>query len=423
MKKQRSKRLSLYSWCTYDWANSSFATVIITFVFSVYFARAIIGDETQGSAIWSYTIAFSGFFVALLSPIIGSLADHYGARKRFLAACTGVLVISTALLWYSTPTPSLYNIILTLSLVTLANIGFELGIVVYNAILPNLVNPSHMGRVSGLGWGAGYLGGLICLAIALTTFIGIGDFHPLLPLTTVDSANIRITAPFTALWIGLFSLPLFLWTHDTKRSGLNIRQALSKSFTQIKNTLGEISQHSNLVRFLIASMLYRDGLNTLFAVGGLYAAGSFDMSFQEILIFAIGLNLCAGIGAALFAFIDDSIGSKKTIIIALTALITLGTATVFIHSKSIFILVAMLLGIFIGPAQAASRTLAGRLTPKELSGQTYGFYAFTGKSTAFLGPLAFGLATSFFHSQRAGIVTILLFWLAGLLILIKVRDP
>ncbi len=420
--KGRSARLSAGAWCLYDWASSAFSTVIITFVFSVYFARGIIGDETTGSAIWAYLIAISGFFVAILGPVLGAVADHYGARKRWLVFFSVLCILATASLWFGLPDPSLYNIIFVALLVIVANIGFELSLVFSNAMLPYIAPQNMLGRLSGWAWGLGYMGGLVCLVLVLCGLIGLGDAPPWLSLPREASEHVRAAAPLAALWFLVFMAPLLLFTHDVARTGLSLRQAIGKGLGQLKDTIKNIRQHANLARFLIASALYRDGLNTLFAVGGLYAAGTFGMDFQEILIFAIGLNVTAGVGAMLFGFVDDYIGSKRTIMIALTALIILGGAIILVEDKTLFMILALALGVFIGPAQAASRTLAARLTPLDMAGQTYGLYAFTGKSIAFFGPLAFGLVTSLFGSQRAGMTTILFFWVAGIALLMKVRE-
>ncbi len=174
--------------------------------------------------------------------------------------------------------------------------------------------------------------------------------------------------------------------------------------------------------FLISSAIYRDGLVTLFAIGGVYAAGQFGMSFTEILIFAIGLNVTAGIGAFAFSFFDDARGSKNTIMISLIGLIVIGGIVLFVQDKYAFIVLSMGLGIFIGPVQAASRTMVGKLCPPENVVQSYGLYAFTGKSISFFGPLAFGLMTTTFGSQQAGMASIIAFWFVGLLILLKVKE-
>ena len=413
---------SVFAWCLFDWANSAFATVIVTFVFSVYFARGIVGDEVAGSAQWGYALAFSGILIALLSPPLGAIADDYGARKKFLTFFSLLCVIPTALLWFAVPDPSFGNVLMVLTLVVIANVGFELALVFANAMLPHIAPPSMLGRISGWAWGMGYLGGLLCLVLSLTGLLGLGDIKPFLSLPQGHSEHIRATGPLTALWFLIFMIPLLLFTDDIGHTGMSMKTAIRKGFADLAHTIRHVRHYKNLATFLVASMIYRDGLNTLFAVGGLYAAGTLGMSFQDILIFAIGLNVTAGIGAASFAWLDDGIGSKRTIMIALAGLIVTGIGVVMVEDKNIFIGLALVLGIFLGPVQSASRTMAARLAPPDRINQTYGFYGLTGKCISFLGPLAFAMATQAFDSQRAGIATILLFWVAGMLILSRVKE-
>ena len=412
-----STRKSIFAFCLYDAGNSAFGTVIITFVFSVYFARGIVGDETRGAALWSYAIAASGFLTALASPVLGAVADHYGARKPGLALFSALCIVPCALLYFAAPG----MVTLALALLVIANTGFEIALVYANAMLPHIAPPGLMGRVSGWAWGTGYLGGLVCLALTLFGLVGLGDMKPLLSLPREHSEHIRAAAPLTALWFAALTVPLLLWTNDVKKTGLTIAASVRKGLRQLGDTMRTARHQKNLLTFLIASALYRDGLNTLCAVGGLYAAGTFGMNFTEILIFAIGLNVTAGLGAAVFAHADDKWGSKRTVMIALAGLILSGAAILLTQDKNIFIALALALGIFMGPAQAAGRTMAARLSPPGMIAQTYGLYSFTGKSVSFFGPLAFGLATSAFGSQRAGMATIILFWGAGMLLLAKVR--
>lgn len=413
-----SRKKSILAFCLYDAGNSAFATVIITFVFSVYFARGVVGDETRGAALWSYAIAASGFLTALASPLLGAVADHYGARKPGLALFSTLCIVPTALLYFAAPG----MVTFTLTLLVAANTAFEIALVYANAMLPHIAPQNMIGRVSGWAWGAGYLGGLVCLALVLILLVGLGGMKPLLPLPQGHSEHIRAAAPLTALWFSLLTVPLLLWTHDVEKTNLKIGAGIRKGLRQLRETAQAARAHKNLMRFLIGSALYRDGLNTLFAVGGLYAAGTFGMNFTEILIFAIGLNVTAGLGAAVFAHADDKWGSKRTVMIALAGLLAAGAAILFTHDKNTFIALALALGIFMGPAQAAGRTWAARLSPPDMVAQTYGLYALTGKAVSFFGPLAFGLATHAFSGQRAGMATILLFWLAGMALLAKVTE-
>lgn len=420
---------SIFAWCLYDWANSAFSTVIITFLFSVYFTRGMIGDETIGSSMWSYAIAISGICIAILGPVLGAIADHSGRRKTWIFWLSMLCVIASALLWFAEPAVgdltfahNRHVVFGILFCVILANIGFELSIVFYNAMLSHIAPPHLLGRVSGWGWGVGYLGGIAALAFALFGFVGTESIAPWFSITGMDSANIRISGPLTAVWFLVFMIPLLLYTHDVERTPMRMGQAARLGLKQLWQSLREVRHHKNLVQFLVASAVYRDGLNTLFAVGGIYAAGVYGMDLAEILYFAIGLNIAAGAGAFLFAHLDDKIGSKPTVMASLFGLIIAGAAVLYTTDKHMFMMLAMGLGLFMGPVQAASRTLAGRLAPHGMVNQTYGLYAFTGKSVAFMGPLAYGAALHVYDSQQAGMFTIILFWVIGLGLLSMVEE-
>lgn len=415
-------RKSVFSWCLYDWANTAFSTVIVTFIFGVYFARQIVGDETEGSAQWSFAIAVSGILIAVLGPILGAVADNSGSRKKWIFWLSMFCIIPCALLWFATPDSSASHILFVLGLVALANVGLELSQVFYNAMLPHVAPEGKMGRVSGWAWGLGYLGGLTALALTLFGFVGLGEVKPFIALPTENFEHIRISGPFIALWFLIFMMPMLLFTKDVQIKVLGFWDALSKGLGQLAQSAKNVRKYKNLLTFLIASALYRDGLVTLFAIGGVYAAGQFGMEFTEILIFAIGLNVTAGLGAFIFAYVDDWIGSKPTIVISLIGLIVIGGAILLISDKLLFIILSIGLGTFMGPVQAASRTMVSKLCPENIITQGYGLYAFTGKSIAFLGPLAFGIATTIFETQQAGMATIILFWLSGLLLLLKVKE-
>ncbi len=217
---------SMAAWCFYDWANTAFGTVIITFIFGVYFSRHIVGDETEGSAMWSFAIAISGLIIAVLAPILGAAADQIGRRKPWIFVFSVFCVVPTALLWFVSPEVGQSAILPTLVLVALANIGYELAQVFYNAMLPDVAPKDKIGRVSGWAWGLGYVGGLIALAISLFVFIGVGDAKPLLDLPRDNFEHIRITAPFIALWFLLFMVPLFIFTPDRKLQSIGFVMAV-----------------------------------------------------------------------------------------------------------------------------------------------------------------------------------------------------
>ncbi len=418
---QKDKK-SIAAWCFYDWANTAFSTVIITFIFGVYFSREIAVDETLGSAQWSYTIAASGLIIAILAPIFGAMADQGGSKKRWILLFSMMCIIASSLLWFATPNSETPHILFILMLVAIGNIGLELSQVFYNALLPDIAPKKMVGRLSGWAWGLGYLGGLTALGIMLFFFIGVGDNPPLINLPRDEFEHIRIAGPFIALWFFVFMMPLLFFTKEVKAKTVDTKNAFKDGIRELVQNFKNLKQYKNIIRFLIASAIYRDGFVTLFAIGGVFAADQYGMDFTEILIFAIGLNISAGIGAIGFSFMDDYVGSKQTIIVSLMGLIGLGALVFFIEDKNSFILLALGLGIFIGPVQAASRTMVTKIASKDMIAQSYGFYALTGKSISFLGPLFYGLATSIFNTQLAGMGSIILFWIVGLILLFKVKE-
>lgn len=411
-------RRGLAAWALYDWANSPFTTLIITFVFPAYFARAIAGDETQGQALWGYAIAASGFFIAGFSPILGAIADAGGRRKPWLFAFTVLCITPSALLWFAEPDRA--SILPSLVLVGLANIGFEFGVAFNNAMLPDLVPEERIGRWSGWAWALGYAGGLAALIVGLVVFIERA--WPWLPLDRAQAEHVRIVGPLVALWFAVFTWPLFLWTPDRPTSGLSLRASVRRGLGALRATLRGLSAQRNLVRFLAAHMLYADALVGIFTFGGIYAAGTFGMTLAQVTLFGIVLNVTAGLGAFGFAWVDDWIGSRRTILLALGGLIVTAIAAVLAPDRAWFWIAGSMLGLFVGPAQAASRSLMARLAPTGRETEIFGLYALSGKATAFLGPALVGGVTAITASQRLGVASLLILLTVGGALLIGVRE-
>ncbi len=416
---RRPDRGAVAAWCLYDWANSGFPTVVITFVFSAYVTKYVAESEALGTAQWGTAISLSALTVAMLSPLLGAIADNSGRRKPWLLAFTGLCVLMTFGLWTIKPTPA--SLLPALVLVAAGNAAFEFGQVFYNAMLPD-VAPRHMlGRVSGWAWSCGYYGGLAALTVCL--FVFALPEEAVFGLDKESFEQLRITGPFVALWFALFALPLFLVTPDRPASGLGFARAARQGVVTLIGTFRQLPRYRNIARFLLARMVYTDGLNTLFVFGGVYAANTFGMDFAEILTFGILLNITAGLGAFGFAWLDDWIGSKRTIVIAVAGLTLCAGVILMIESKLWFYVTGCTLGIFTGPTQAASRTLMARLAPRELLTEMFGLYAFSGKATAFLGPILVGWVTLWTGSQRLGMATILVFLVVGFILLLPVREP
>jgi UMF1 family MFS transporter len=414
-----ASRRALVAWCLYDWANSAFPTVIGTFVFATYFTQAVAPTPELGTAWWGWTLSSVGLVIAISGPLLGAAADEGGQRKPWLLGFTALCVVVTAALWAVQPSPA--DVVLALVLMAVGNLGFELAIVYYNAMLPDLAGKEMVGRLSGWGWGLGYAGGLACLVLALVAFVQAD--RPLFGLDKAAAEHVRATGPLVAVWMAIFAVPLFLWTPDRPSRGIGLAAALKAGTATVWGTLVQMRRYRQIVLFLVARMIYTNGLNTLFAFGGIYAAGSFGMSFAEVIWFGISLNLTAGLGAAAFGVVDDRIGGKPTVIISLVSLIGLGTAILLVESKSVFWALGLGIGVFVGPAQSASRSLMARLAPPEMTTEMFGLYALSGKATAFLGPALLGWATLAFSSQRAGMATILLFFALGLVLLLPIREP
>ena len=404
------------AWCLYDWANSAFVTIITTFVFGVYFTRVLSHDPVAGSAQWGYAQAAAGFLIAVSSPLIGVIADHGHRLRRGLAVASFFCIALTALLWFAAPN-SAYAVPLVLGVMILATLAFEIAQIFYNAMLVHLAPSDQIGRLSGRGWALGYLGGILSLLLALKLLL-----EPKPPLFGMDdllAEPVRATALLVALWYGIFSLPLLLLWRDPPAPILP-RPSIADSLKKMLFLGKSLRHRPNMLRFLIASALYRDGLTTLFAVGGVYAAVTFGMDEKKIISFAIALNIAAGLGAWFFARWDDRLGSKAVILGSLAALLVLGGGLLAVRSAGEFTLLAIILGLFIGPVQAASRSFLVHLAGDQQAAW-YGFYSLTGKSIAFLGPLSFGLVTDWTGDQHWGMATILLFWLLGALMMIRIR--
>ncbi len=411
-------RRALFSWCLFDWANSAFPTVITTFVFATYFTTTVAESTIAGTAAWGHAQSLAALIIALLGPALGAIADRGGRRKPWLLAFTALCVAACVGLWFTQPERG--DVIWALTFVVLGTVGFEIGMVFYNALLPEIAAPERLGRLSGWGWGMGYAGGLACLSVALMGFIQTDA--PWFGLAAGTAEPVQATTLLVAAWVSLFALPLFLWTPDKPR-GERTMEALRNGLVTLVNTLCNIRRYAQTARFLLARMIYIDGLNTLFAFGGIYAAGTFGMALEEVILFGIAINVTAGIGAACFAWLDDNIGPKRTILIALGGLIGFGGALLLASGKVWFWALALPLGLFVGPAQAASRSFMARLAPPHMRAEMFGLFAFSGKVTAFLGPLFLAWATLAFDSQRAGMATIIVFLAVGFVLLLPLRDP
>jgi UMF1 family MFS transporter len=408
-----------WSWALYDWANSPFTTLVITFVFPAYFQQGIVNDAVEGQALWGYAIAGSGLAIAVLAPVLGAVADASGGRKPWILAFTALCVFGSGLLWFAEPSPAFVGF--SLGCVVIANIGFEFGIVFNNAMLSDIVPEERLGRLSGWAWGLGYAGGLAALLLALVVFIW--PETPPFGLDKQAAEHVRVAGPLVAVWLAVFCVPLFLFTPDRPSRAVAVARAVRIGLSELGRTLATLPANRPIVLYLLAHMIYADGLVTLFAFGGVYAAGAFGLSLPEVVLFGIVLNVAAGAGALVFAWLDDWLGSKRVIVLALVGLIVASLLAVAAATLTWLWVAGILIGIFVGPAQAASRSMMARLSEPEHRAAYFGLFALSGKATAFLGPALVAAVTSATGSQRAGIATIVAFFAVGLVLLLRVPEP
>ena len=409
-------RKTIISWMMYDFANSSFANNVTTFIYAAFFTKVIAENEIIGTALWSRGVGIIMLVVALLSPPLGALSDQGGYRKRFLIFFTFLAVIFTALLYFPQQGQATY----ALSLYIIACICFEMGIVFYNAFLPDIAPPERIGRISGQAWGVGYFGGLLSMAVLMVGFVSAET--PWFGLTKETHAHIRATNIGVAIWFAIFSLPALFYLPAPPARQTGDKLSLAASYRRILQTFRELQRYREIFKLLLARLVYNDGLITVFAFGGIYAAGTFGFTFEEVLFFGIIVNIAAGIGAWCFGYLDDRLGGKLTIQITLVGFVIAAIIAVVPQEKIWFWVAGILVGLFAGPNQSASRSLMGRFVPQNKETEFYGFYAFSGKATAFLGPLLMGVITQASGSQRYGMATVGLFFIVGGLLLRTVDE-
>ena len=397
-----------FAWALYDWASSPVPTLHATFIFSVYFATTVMPEG--GSAAWAWMTSAAALAVAIMAPLAGRIADRFNASKASLGLVTLGGVIATAALWIIEPDSSFAMTALILSAISI--FMMEISFVFYNALLPNVARPDAYGRVSGMAWGLGYAGAIGALAIVLMVFV-MPEQAPF-GLDKAAAEHVRITMVFAALWLAIFALPLFI----TVPSSTQPRSA-RPLFAELKASLKTAMAIPGMVRFLVARMLFADGLITLFAFGGIYAAKIFGFTQTMVLVFGIVLNITAGIGAALCGRLDDRYGSVAVIRISLIALILLGTIAILAPNEAVFWGAGALLGIFIGPLQSSSRVYVAHKAPAADRASMFGLMMFSGKATSFVGPLGYGILVTASGTDRVGMAIVIALLLAGLAVMPK----
>lgn len=436
-------RPGIWGWIFFDWATQPFHTLIFTFVFAPYFAAHVAPDPAIGQELWGWATGIGGILIALTAPMLGAYADAVGSRKPFIFVFSMIGAAACAALWFATP--GMENLWPVMIAVMLAVFGMEYAAVFNNAMMPYLVPPSELGRLSGSAWGFGYVGGLVSLVIVLG-FMSVppGSTHTLFglePILGLDPARFegdRASGPLTAIWYIVFSLPMFLFTPDQPYR--QVKGAVHKALRQLGETLRTLPRQKSYFCFLLSSMFYRDALNALYAFGGIYAAGVLHSSIVQIGIFGIVAALAGAVGAWLGGRADRAYGPKAVVtgcalILIVSCLLIISTTddeVLFLPVSPdsllpniIFYVAGALIGAAGGSIQASSRTLLVDQVPRERVAGAFGLFALSGKATTFIGPLAiaamtaWGSAMSFSAeaAQRFGVTPILILFAISLLLL------
>lgn len=426
----------VWGWALWDWATQPFASVITTFVFTVYMTSSLFLPEEirelgEGDPIYDqalsvlsrdlgFAVAAAGILVAVLAPVFGQRSDRRGRRKFWLAINTALVVIAQALMFFVEAGPSFFW--LGVTLVAAGNVFVDIAGVNYNAMLVQVAGPKTVGKVSGLGWGLGYMGGILALLIAYFGFIE-GD---VLGLGHENGIDIRAVAVMCAVWTIVFSLPILIFVPEVpKQPGADQVSFLASYrilFRDIK-ALFRTSPHT--AWFLLASAVFRDGLAGVFTFGGVIAAVTFGFSPSEVLIFGIAANLGGGVSTMLAGPLDDWFGPKRVIMVSLAGLIIAGMALFFLRDAGTvpFWIAGMFLSLFTGPVQAASRSFLARVTPEGQEGQIFGLYATTGRAVSFIAPTLWAVAIWIGGAQFWGILGLMLVLAVGLVMMAFVRMP
>ncbi len=444
-----ASRRGIGSWLLFDWAAQPWFTLVTTFVFGPYFTSRLAADPVSGQALWGYAAAAAGLVIAICSPILGAIADTSGARKPWIAGFSVLIVLGSAGLWFAAPGAE-GAIAIAMVAFVVGTIGTEFATVFTNAMMPDLVPEHRLGRLSGTGWAVGYVGGLVSLILMLGFFVGdpqtgrtILGVAPAFGLDAASHEGDRASGLFTAAWYVVFVIPLFLFTPDTPRR-MGVFAALRPGLTELGATLRGLRRQTNAARYLIANMIYTDGMVALTVFGAIYAASVFGWGTIELGLFGIVIIVAGIFGSYAGGHLDDRIGPKPVVIGSL-AILALATAVIlsidathilfvipaappvagdglFASSgERVYLLLGVMIGLTVGPMQAASRTLLVRIAPLGKMTEYFGLYALTGKVTSFLGPLAVGALTAASGSQRVGISVVVVFFVVGALLLAGVR--
>jgi UMF1 family MFS transporter len=422
------QKREIFGWAMYDFANSAFATTILAVIFNQYFATVVAGGgrgielfgfRLHGAAFFTFSVALSMAISAVLSPFLGAVADASASKKRFLMVFCYTAILFTGLLYFVHEGNYWRGAVFFI----IANLGFAGGNVYYNAFLPEISTDENIGRISGLGWALGYIGGGALLAINLMMLKYPEWFGFQTGYFTVQDCFFSV-----AIWWFVFSLPTFLLLRErAQKSSLSSEEGYFKEgYRRLKHTFHRVKTFRELTKFLIAFLIYNDGIETVIVMASIFGAEVLGMETGEIILFFLMIQGIAFLGSLMFGFLADAIGNKKAVMISLGiwSLIVIWAFQLGIlwDPKTEYWILGVLAGIVMGGSQAASRSLQGIFTPDANSAEFFGFFAVSGKFASVFGPLLYGILIAITGSVRSGILSVLPFFIVGMAILWTVNE-
>lgn len=412
LKSERKKEI--FGFMMFDFANSSYTTVIITAIFNAYFVRIVVNQQNRGELLWSVALSVSYAAVILLGPILGAIADYSALKKKFLFGSYILCVSFTSLLFFIKPG----DVIPAMIFVILSNIGFAASENFVSSFLTDIASEEDMGKISGYAWSFGYIGGLTSLVISLAilSMFPSGKENEFL--------GIRLTNLVTAFFFGIAAIPTFLWLHEKgqKRKLPPGETYFSLPFKRLKDTFIHIKEFKELMKFLLSFLFFNSGIAVVISFAAVYAQKDLGFTPSMTVLLIIVVNVTASVGAFLFGYLEDIIGSKNTIMITLFIWIITVTSAFFIKGKQAFWVVANLAGISMGASQSSARALVGLFSPESKSAEFFGFWGFAGKLSAIIGLLSFGTMSYLFSSNRIAILSTIFYFIVGIIILVFVDE-
>ncbi len=418
-------RRERWAWYFYDFGNSAYAAVVLLAVYSAYFQGQVVGGS-QGTRLWGLAVGIAMLVVAVLSPVLGTLADFSAAKKKFLLFFTTLSVIFTAALFFVMPGDVFTGMLFFI----LAEIGYRAAQVFYNALLPEIAEPEEIGKISGNGWAFGSLGGIICLLIVLALIMSVGG-----------TAIVRFSFLITAAFYLASSIPLFLWLRERAEPQplQNGDGYLEVAFRRLGETFRAVRHYREFIKFIIAFLIYNDGIMMALNFAAIIGAVLFGMTQQQLIIFMIIIQITSVAGAYVFGILADRWSSKRSLVISLLIMIGSVVWMIFAQNVMVFFVIGAVAGFALTGVQSVIRTLVGQFAPAEKSAEFYGFFEVGGRTSSFIGPAVYGFiaaeaalllsgrgvdtASAEQLGIRIAIGSIVAFLLFGLVLLLRVRQP